>query len=142
MTSELSRLSFISLRSIAARSLSLFLQPSCTVDAQTRSQSTYRKKPQLFMVEYLTLGSIQDGPQNGEDTMAHAVRIRQPGGPEVLTWEEIAVGRPGPGQVRLRQTAAGLNFLDIYQRTGLYKLPLPAILGSEGAGVVEEVGEG
>ncbi len=74
--------------------------------------------------------------------MPHAIRIHETGGPEVLRFEEVAVGRPGPGEARLRQTAVGLNFLDTYHRTGLYPLPLPAVLGSEGAGVVEEVGEG
>jgi NADPH2:quinone reductase len=75
--------------------------------------------------------------------MVHAIRFHQPGGPEVLTWEEIEVGDPGPGQVRLRQTAIGLNFIDTYHRTGLYPLPsMPAIPGLEGAGVVEAVGSG
>lgn len=74
--------------------------------------------------------------------MPHAIRIHQTGGPEVLKWEEIEVGSPGPGQVRLRQTVVGLNYIDVYHRTGLYPVPLPAVLGTEGAGVVEAVGEG
>ena len=74
--------------------------------------------------------------------MPHAIRIHQTGGPEVLKWEEIEVGSPGPGQVRLKQTVVGLNYIDVYHRTGLYPVPLPAILGTEGAGVVEAVGEG
>ncbi len=75
--------------------------------------------------------------------MAHAIRIHATGGPEVLTWEEVAVGDPGPGEVRLRQTAIGLNYIDTYHRTGLYKLAaLPAVIGMEGAGVVEVVGAG
>ena len=74
--------------------------------------------------------------------MPHAIRIHQTGGPEVLKWEEIEVGSPGPGQVRLRQTVVGLNYIDVYHRTGLYPVPLPAILGTEGAGAVEAVGEG
>ncbi len=75
--------------------------------------------------------------------MAHAIRIHATGGPEVLTWEEIAVGDPGPGEVRLRQSAVGLNYIDTYHRTGLYKLAsLPAVIGMEGAGVVEAVGPG
>jgi len=74
--------------------------------------------------------------------MTHAIRIHQYGGPEALVWEEVEVGRPGPGEVTLRQTAVGLNFIDTYNRTGLYPLPeLPAVLGREAAGVVEEVGE-
>ncbi|MDD3448523.1 MAG: quinone oxidoreductase [Gammaproteobacteria bacterium] len=75
--------------------------------------------------------------------MPNAIRIHELGGPEVLRWEEITVGEPGPGEVRLRQTAVGLNFIDVYFRTGLYKAPaLPFIPGLEGAGVVEAVGAG
>lgn len=74
--------------------------------------------------------------------MTMGIRIHETGGPEVLRWEEVEVGRPGTGEARVRQTAAGLNFIDVYQRSGLYTLPLPAVLGSEAAGVVEEVGEG
>ncbi|MBK6406790.1 MAG: quinone oxidoreductase [Holophagales bacterium] len=74
--------------------------------------------------------------------MTHAIRIHQTGGPEVLRWEEVEIGPPGPGEVRLRHTAIGLNFIDTYHRSGLYPLPLPAIPGSEGAGVVEEIGAG
>jgi NADPH:quinone reductase len=72
--------------------------------------------------------------------MSHAVRIYENGGPEKLKWEEVEVGKPGPGEVRVRNTAVGLNFIDTYQRSGLYPLPLPFTLGSEGAGVVEAVG--
>jgi NADPH:quinone reductase len=71
--------------------------------------------------------------------MPHAIRIHGTGGPEVLKWEEIEVGDPGPGQVRLRQEAAGLNFIDVYHRTGLYKQEMPFTPGVEGAGVVEAV---
>src|SRR3982751_2932521 len=74
--------------------------------------------------------------------MPHAIRVHQTGGPEVLKWEEIEVGEPGPGQVKLRQQAAGLNFIDVYHRTGLYPQPLPFTPGVEGAGVVESVGAG
>lgn len=74
--------------------------------------------------------------------MTHAIRIHATGGPEVLRWEEVPLGAPGPGEARIRQTAIGLNFIDTYHRSGLYPLPLPAVLGSEGAGVVTEVGEG
>ena len=74
--------------------------------------------------------------------MSHAIRIHQVGGPEVLQWEQADVGVPGPGQVRLKQTAVGLNFIDVYHRTGLYPLPLPFVPGMEGAGVVEAVGDG
>jgi NADPH2:quinone reductase len=75
--------------------------------------------------------------------MVHAIRFHQPGGPEVLKWEEIEVGDPGPGQVRLKHTAVGLNFIDTYHRSGLYPVPaMPCIPGMEGAGVIEAVGEG
>jgi len=74
--------------------------------------------------------------------MAQAIRFAKPGGPEVLEWQQIEVGKPGPGQVRLRHTAVGLNYIDTYHRSGLYQLPMPSGLGSEGAGVVEEVGPG
>ena len=75
--------------------------------------------------------------------MPRAIRIHQPGGPEEMRWEEITVGAPGPGQVRLRQTAVGLNYIDVYHRTGLYPVPqMPAILGMEAAAVVTEVGPG
>jgi len=72
--------------------------------------------------------------------MIHAIRVHQAGGPEVLQWEEIDVGEPGPGQVRLKQEAAGLNYIDVYHRTGLYPQPMPFIPGVEGAGVVAAVG--
>lgn len=75
--------------------------------------------------------------------MTKAVRIHQTGGAEELRYEDVEVGRPGAGEVRLRQTAIGLNFIDVYHRTGLYPLPsLPAVIGMEAAAVVEEVGEG
>src|ERR1700758_3484567 len=72
--------------------------------------------------------------------MAKAVRFHQPGGPEVLRYEDVVVGEPGPGQVRLRHEAVGLNFADTYFRSGLYPVPLPAGMGVEAAGVVEAVG--
>ena len=72
--------------------------------------------------------------------MPHAIRVHETGGPDVLKWDEVEVGEPGPGQVRLRQEAAGLNFIDVYHRTGLYKQELPFTPGVEGAGVVESVG--
>jgi len=74
--------------------------------------------------------------------MSFAIRIHKTGGPEVLHWEEVAVGDPAPGQARVRHAAVGLNFIDTYHRSGLYPLPLPSGLGLEGAGVVEAVGEG
>jgi NADPH:quinone reductase len=74
--------------------------------------------------------------------MTHGVLVRTHGGPEVLEWSEIDVAEPGPGEIKLRQTAIGLNFVDIYQRSGLYKQTLPFIPGNEGAGEVLAVGEG
>ena len=75
--------------------------------------------------------------------MTHAIRVHEYGGPEVLKWEQVAVGDPGPGEVKIKQTAIGLNFIDVYQRSGLYPQPsLPFIPGMEGAGVVVGVGEG
>ena len=76
--------------------------------------------------------------------MAKAIRIHAHGGPEVLTYEDVDPGKPGPGQVLIRQAAIGLNFIDIYYRTGLYAAPngLPLIPGGEGAGVVIGLGEG
>ncbi len=74
--------------------------------------------------------------------MVHAIRVHQTGGPEVLTWESAEVGDPGPGQVRLKQHAVGVNYIDTYQRSGLYKLPLPLVPGNEGAGEVAAVGPG
>lgn len=75
--------------------------------------------------------------------MATAIRFHQHGGPEVLVAEEVAVGAPGPGQVKLRQTAVGVNFIDIYVREGLYPQPsMPSGVGNEAAGVVEAVGDG
>ena len=74
--------------------------------------------------------------------MSIAIEIRQPGGPQVLELVDVQVGEPGPGQVRIRHRAIGLNFIDVYHRTGLYPLPLPSSIGMEGAGVIEAVGEG
>ena len=72
--------------------------------------------------------------------MPHAIRIHKTGHPEVLQWEEVEVGDPGPGQVRIRQQAAGLNFIDVYHRTGIYKQELPFTPGVEGAGTIEAIG--
>lgn len=74
--------------------------------------------------------------------MANAIRFYETGGPDVLRYEEVAVGEPGPGQVRLRHAAVGLNYADTYFRNGTYPIPMPNGLGVEAAGVVEAVGEG
>ena len=73
---------------------------------------------------------------------SRVVRIEQNGGPEELKLIEVSVGEPGPGEIRIRHKAVGLNYIDVYQRAGLYKLPLPLQLGMEASGVVEAVGEG
>ena len=74
--------------------------------------------------------------------MAKAIRFHKTGGPEVLQLDDVQVGDPGQGQVRIRHTAIGVNFVDTYQRSGLYPMPLPQVAGNEGAGVVEAVGPG
>ena len=74
--------------------------------------------------------------------MPNAIRIHANGGPEVMQWEAVAVGDPGPGEARVRHTAIGVNYIDTYHRSGLYKLPLPTGLGAEAAGAVEAVGAG
>src|SRR5687768_292935 len=74
--------------------------------------------------------------------MAHAVRFHEAGGPEVLRYEPVEVGEPGPGQVRLRHVAVGLNYADTYFRNGTYPIPLPAGIGVEASGVVQALGPG
>jgi len=74
--------------------------------------------------------------------MSRAIQIAAFGGPEQLQLVDVQVGDPGPGEIRIRHHASGLNYIDVYQRTGLYQAPLPLLLGMEGAGVVEAVGEG
>src|SRR2546423_14020073 len=74
--------------------------------------------------------------------MVHAIRIHQTGGPEVMKWDSVEVTAPGPGQVRLKQHGVGVNYIDVYQRSGLYKMPLPFVAGSEGSGEVVAVGPG
>ncbi|TFY98924.1 quinone oxidoreductase family protein [Ramlibacter humi] len=74
--------------------------------------------------------------------MTRAVRIEQHGGPEQLKIADVQVGEPGPGQIRIRHKAVGLNFIDVYHRTGLYKMEMPAGIGMEASGIVEAVGEG
>jgi NADPH2:quinone reductase len=74
--------------------------------------------------------------------MARVARIEQHGGPEVIQWVDVDLPDPGPGEVRIRSTAVGLNFIEVYQRTGLYQLKLPSGLGTESVGVVEALGEG
>lgn len=74
--------------------------------------------------------------------MSKAIRFHQTGGPEVLRLEDLPVGEPGPGEARIRHLASGVNFIDTYQRSGLYPVPLPCVAGNEGAGIVEAVGPG
>ncbi|KAA5606247.1 quinone oxidoreductase [Roseospira marina] len=75
-------------------------------------------------------------------TTVHAIRFHETGGPEVLRYEPVEIGDPGAGQVRVRHTAIGLNFIDTYHRSGLYPMPLPSGIGLEAAGMIEAVGEG
>ncbi|WP_136515896.1 quinone oxidoreductase family protein [Geomonas edaphica] len=74
--------------------------------------------------------------------MPKAICFEQFGGPEVMKWMDVEVPEPGPGEARIRHKAVGVNFVDVYQRSGLYKVPLPSIAGNEGAGIVEAVGAG
>ncbi|MFT5174787.1 MAG: NADPH2:quinone reductase [Gammaproteobacteria bacterium] len=75
--------------------------------------------------------------------MPHAIQVHTPGGPEAMKWEEVTVGEPGPGEVRLRQRACGLNYIDVYFRTGAYPAPsAPFTPGMEGVGIVEALGDG
>jgi NADPH2:quinone reductase len=74
--------------------------------------------------------------------MPNAIRFHKNGGPEVMQWESVEVGQPGPGEARVRHTAIGVNYIDTYHCSGLYKLALPSGLGTEGAGIVEAVGPG
>ncbi|MEJ5990684.1 quinone oxidoreductase [Ramlibacter sp. PS3R-8] len=74
--------------------------------------------------------------------MTKAVQIRKTGGPEEMEIVDVQVGDPGPGEIRIRHRAVGLNFIDVYQRTGLYPFPMPLTLGMEGSGIVEAVGDG
>lgn len=81
--------------------------------------------------------------KNWSETVVKAVRVHAQGAADVLSYEDVDVGSPGPGQIRVKQSACGLNYIDVYMRSGLYPLPeLPAVVGMEGAGTVEAVGEG
>ncbi|MFT7366713.1 MAG: NADPH2:quinone reductase [Marinobacter psychrophilus] len=85
----------------------------------------------------------QNRAQNLVNNMTKAIQIHEAGGPEVLRWEDISVGEPGEGQVKLRQIACGLNYIDVYGRTGLYPFAnYPAVLGMEAVGIVEALGDG
>src|SRR4051794_17931887 len=82
------------------------------------------------------------GIQPEETNMSRAVRIDQHGGPEEMKIVDVTVGEPGAGEIRIRHKAVGLNFIDVYQRSGLYQLPMPLNLGMEASGVIEAVGSG
>ena len=75
-------------------------------------------------------------------TQSPTIRIEKAGGPEEMKLVDLPVGDPGPGEVRIRQHASGLNYIDVYQRSGVYTLPMPLTIGNEGAGVIEAVGAG
>src|SRR3984893_6663756 len=81
-------------------------------------------------------------PEGRSRAMTHAIRFHKAGGPEVLVWGEVQVGKPGPGEARVRHTAIGLNYVDPYVRSGMYPASLPSGTGREAAGVVEEIGPG
>ena len=74
--------------------------------------------------------------------MSKAIVVPKPGGPSVMKWREVEIGDPGPGEVRIRHTALGLNFIDMLQRRGVFDMPYPFIPGQEAAGVIEAVGKG
>jgi NADPH2:quinone reductase len=74
--------------------------------------------------------------------MPKAIRIYEQGPPEVMKWEDVEISPPGAGEIQMRHEVIGLNYIDTYHRTGLYKIPLPSGIGSEGAGIVEAVGPG
>src|SRR3954449_3542840 len=96
----------------------------------------------LFAHATTHVGRADAYPRMERTPMAKGVRFYEAGGPEVLRWESIDVGKPGPGEVRIRHCAVGLNFADTYFRSGLYPAALPAGMGVEAAGVVEAVGPG
>src|ERR1035438_1809600 len=75
-------------------------------------------------------------------TLSPTIRIEKAGGPEEMHLVDLPVGDPGPGEIRIRHQASGLNYIDVYQRSGVYTLPMPLTLGNEGAGLVEAVGVG
>jgi NADPH:quinone reductase len=96
-----------------------------------------------FLIGRASKDDLQSAPSaTGSGFMARAIRIHQYGGPEVLQWETADVATPGQGQVAIKHHAVGVNYIDIYQRSGLYKMPLPFVPGSEGAGEVTAVGPG
>jgi NADPH2:quinone reductase len=107
----------------------------------TAERSSETGGPFLYAGRLVIMPALQH-PARGPNHMPNAIRIHQHGGPEVMRWEDVPERPPGRGEVLLRQTAIGLNFIDVYERTGLYPGVLPAGLGHEAAGVVEEVGAG
>jgi NADPH2:quinone reductase len=98
--------------------------------------------PQIEIRQPLRQSFGAELASKGSETMVHVIRIHHCGGPEVMKWEASEVGAPGQGHVRLKQHAVGLNYIDTYHRSGLYKLSLPAVIGMEGAGEVVAVGPG
>src|SRR5438552_3140518 len=119
-------------------------QPSRRPRRSRSHQSGLRLRPvaESTAVHRRTLGSRCRTATRRKQTMTHAIRFHQTGGPEVLQLETVDVGDPGPGQARVRHTYIAVNFIDIYFRTGRYPLPLPNGLGSDAVGVVEAVGAG
>src|SRR6202012_5604820 len=107
-----------------------------------------RRVRRILSSQLLAAGLVRCGifrllsVQVRSNSMTHAIRFHKTGGPEVLVWEEVQLGKPGPGGGRIPHTGVGLNFVDIYNRAGVYPSQLPSGLGGEAAGVVEEVGSG
>lgn len=95
-----------------------------------------------FGADRVTLLDCRSTFLRADESMSNAIRVHRYGGPEVLQWEPVEVGEPAAGEVRIRHTAIGLNFIDVYARTGLYPGELPQIPGREAAGVIEAVGSG
>src|SRR5229473_268454 len=129
--------------SVHGASEELHKRPQCRPEGVPRRPFGAYCKPNCYRRGRLRRDfSVTCHPTLRSNSMPHAIRFRKTGGPEVLAWEEVQVGKPGPGEARIRHTAVGLNFVDVYNRSGLYPVQLPSGLGGEAAGVVEEVGPG
>src|SRR6266567_620648 len=111
----------------------------CFLDALASLVLTPSTRVSKKCLEHDTILSIE---RINEERHMKAIRIHNTGGPEVLTHDEVELPQPGPGEARVKLAASGVNFIDTYQRKGLYPLKLPIILGQEGGGVVDAVGEG
>src|SRR4051812_27342495 len=109
-----------------------------TIHPATFSAPADRRDQLLTDADALAIRCRHRLPHRSAGSMTQAITIRRLGGPDVLEWGDVGVAAdPGPGEIRVRQTAVGLNYADIYHRTGVYPLSLPAIPGIDGVGVVE-----